>query len=283
LRRKANGGQIVTSAFDAWIGRQETATDTVTDRDAARLAATLAPDHADLGTDLPPLWHWLAFAPIVAHDGLGADGHPALGGFLPPLEGRRRMWAGGQLRFGPPLKIGEPLYRQSEITRIAEKSGATGSLVFVTVRHVVTGTGGGRVEEDQDIVYAALPDRFSPPPPVAAPDGAALRPVAVDAVKLFRFSALTFNAHRIHYDLPYAQGAEKYPGLVVHGPLQAIWMMETARRHGTPAAFRYRGLRPLFPEDAPQVAVWPAKGAARPVAVVARGGHMTMQGEVEFA
>lgn len=274
----------MTSQYDAWVGRRETAVDQVTARDVARLAATIAPDHAEIGDDLPPLWHWLAFAPIVPHDGLGSDGHPALGRFLPPLEGRRRMWAGGRLRFLAPLRTGDRLERDSEIIRIAEKAGATGSLVFVTVRHVVTGAAGGRIEEEQDIVYAALPERFSPPPQVPAPEGAAMRPVVVDPVKLFRFSALTFNAHRIHYDLPYATEAEKYPSLVVHGPLQAILMMENARRaHGRPTAFRYRGLHPLFPENAPQLAIWPAKGSTHPVAVVAKGGYMTMQGEVDFA
>jgi 3-methylfumaryl-CoA hydratase len=275
----------LTSQYDAWVGRREDATDVVTARDVARLSATLAPDHAGIPDDaLPPLWHWLAFAPIVGHDGLGGDGHPALGQFLPPLEGRRRMWAGGRLRFVAPLRIGETLQRQSEIVKIAEKAGATGSLVFVTVRHSVSGAGGGLVEEEQDIVYAALPDRFSPPPPVPAPDGAELRPVAVDPVKLFRFSALTFNAHRIHFDLPYATEVEKYLSLVVHGPLQAIWMLENARRSGgAPVAFRYRGLHPLFPECAPRLAIWPAQGATRRVAVVASGGYMTMQGEVDGA
>lgn len=208
----------MTNPYDAWVGRRDTATDTVTARDVARLAATLAPDHAAIGAELPPLWHWLAFAPVVEHDGLGTDGHPAPGGFLPPLQGRRRMWAGGRLRFASPLRVGDTLDRQSEIVKIDEKAGATGSLVFITLRHVVTGAAGGRVEEEQDIVYAALPDRYSPPPPVPAPEGAALRPVAVDAVRLFRFSALTFNAHRIHYDLPYARDAEKYPSLVVQAP-----------------------------------------------------------------
>lgn len=274
----------MTDQYDAWVGRRDTATDVVSARDVARLAATIAPDHAEIGADLPPLWHWLAFAPIVASGGLGVDGHPALGQFLPPLEGRRRMWAGGRLTFLSPLRIGEMLERQSDITKIAEKAGATGSLVFVTVRHRVTGAAGGLVQEEQDIVYAALPERFSPPPPVPAPDGAELRAVSVDPVTLFRFSALTFNAHRIHYDLSYATDVEKYPSLVVHGPLQAIWMMENARRTGIrPTAFRFRGLHPLFPENAPRLAMWPAQGATRRVAVVAGGGYMTMQGEVDSA
>jgi 3-methylfumaryl-CoA hydratase len=286
-----DGGQGLGGAYDDWQGREEQAEDAVTARDVARLAATIAPHHAGLaaadGADLPPLWHWLAFAPVVPPAELGLDGHPALGRFLPPIEGRRRMWAGGRLRFAGALKVGERLRRRSEITRIAEKAGATGSLVFVTVRHVTTGAGGGAVEEDQDIVYAALPDRFTPPPKQPAPEVADWRqPVAVDNVTLFRFSALTFNAHRIHFDLPYAVEVEKYPGLVVHGPLQAIWMMEAARaRQGrSPAGFRFRGLHPLFPGDAPAVLGWTgAAPGTLALAVAAADGHLTMQGEAEFA
>lgn len=279
----------MTGPYDAWVGRVEEAADTVTPRDAARMAATLAPDHAPVdltdGAPLPPLWHWMAFAPAVGATGLGRDGHPALGGFLPPVGERRRMWAGGRLTFGPPLRIGEPLARRSEIVAIAEKAGASGTMVFVTVAHRVTGADGW-VEEVQDIVYVAMPERFSPPSPQAPATGAEWS-VGFDAgpTRLFRFSALTFNGHRIHYDLPYAQEVEKYPGLVVHGPLQAVLMVEHARaRAGAlPAAFRYRGLRPLFPGDAPQVVGWPVAEGRQAVAVVASGGWMTMQGEVTFA
>jgi 3-methylfumaryl-CoA hydratase len=277
----------VAGRYDDWVARREAAEDSVTARDATRLAATLGSAEAAAdGADLPPLWHWLAFAPAVPAAGLGADGHPALGQFLPPLEGRRRMWAGGRLRFGAPLKVGEPLYRASEIMAISEKAGATGSLVFVTVKHLVTGAGGGQVEEEQDIVYAALPDRFTPPPKqAAAADPAFRHPVHVDPVVLFRFSALTFNAHRIHYDRPYAVEAEKYPSLVVHGPLQAVWMMEAARRQAgrAPEQFRFRGLHPLFPEDAPQVLGWTGEAGALTLAVAAAAGHVTMQGEARFA
>lgn len=279
----------MTDSFEAWAGRQETAADSVTARDALRLAATLGTAAAGPlpdGAPLPPLWHWLAFAPAVPATGLGSDGHPALGGFLPPLAGRRRMWAGGRLRFGAPLRVGEPLQRRSEIAAIAEKAGATGSLVFVTVRHTVEGAGGGRVEEEQDIVYAAMPDRFTPPPKQAAPpDPAFAAAAAVDTVTLFRFSALTFNAHRIHYDLPYARETEKYPALVVHGPLQAIWLCEAVRRHAgrPPATFRFRGLHPLFPEDAPRLLGWPGPAGGWTLAVAAAAGHMTMQAEAGFA
>ena len=280
----------MTGTFEAWLGRVETATDVVTARDAHRMMVTLAPDHGPVETDpgapLPPLWHWMAFAPALPAAELGRDGHPALGGFLPPVEGRRRMWGGGRLRLGPPLRVDETLLRRSEIVKIAEKAGGGGPMLLVTVAHRVEGEGGGWVEEEQDLVYVALPDRFSPPPPVApAPDPAFAHPFRADSTRLFRFSALTFNGHRIHYDLPYAQEVEKYPGLVVHGPLQAVLMMEAARRHAgrVPEGFRYRGLRPLFPEDAPQVMGWPLAAGRQMLAVVAAGGWITMQAEAEFA
>lgn len=281
----------MTGAYEAWLGRVETATDTVTARDTHRMAATLAPDHGPVdpvpGAPLPPLWHWMAFAPALPAADLGRDGHPALGGFLPPVEGRRRMWGGGRLRLGPPLRVEEPLARRSEIVKIAEKSGGAGSIVLVTVAHRIEGAAGGWVEEEQDLVYVAVPDRFSPPAPVPpAPDPAFAHPFRADSTQLFRFSALTFNGHRIHYDLPYAREVEKYPGLVVHGPLQAVLMMEAARRHAgcVPVGFRYRGLRPLFPEDAPQVMGWsPDAGRRQALAVVAAGGWVTMQAEADFA
>ncbi|HSF64850.1 MAG TPA: MaoC family dehydratase N-terminal domain-containing protein [Paracoccaceae bacterium] len=280
----------MTGAYDAWLGRVEMAEDSVTARDTQRMAATLAPDHGPVdptaGAPLPPLWHWMAFAPALPAAELGRDGHPALGGFLPPVEGRRRMWAGGRLRLGPPLRVEEALRRRSEITRIAEKSGGAGPMLLVTVAHRIEGASGGWVEEEQDLVYVALPERFSPPPGVApAADPVLAHPFRADSTQLFRFSALTFNGHRIHYDLPYAQTVEKYPGLVVHGPLQAVLMMEAARRHAgrVPDAFRYRGLRPLFPEDAPQVMGWRAVDGRQALAVVAQGGWITMQAEADFA
>lgn len=277
----------MTGAYDDWIGRVEVAKDAVTLRDARRMEALLdadrAPDRIEDGAPLPPLWHWLAFAPIVGMGGLGRDGHPALGGFLPPVTLERRMWAGGRVTFGAALRIGEVLTRRSEIVKIAEKTGSAGRMVFVTVSHHVTGAT-GEVTENQDIVYVAMPEQFSPPPPVPLAEGAWQQPFAATSTRLFRYSALTFNGHRIHYDLPYAQEVEKYPGLVVHGPLQATLLMEAARaRSGSePLALKYRGVRPLFPEDDPRVVGWPVAEGKQALGVATAAGLMTMQAEIEW-
>ena len=244
----------MSGTYDAWIGRVEEATDTVSPRQARQMAATLgetwgncALEHGDV---LPNLWHWMGWAPDAPMAGLGPDGHPAKGGFLPPVPLERRMWAGGRLTFHSALRIGQPMQRRSEILKVSEKTGSAGSMVFVTVGHQTYGPDGLAVTEEQDIVYVAMPKAFAPPPAIAAPDAAAwVESAAMDTVRLFRFSALTFNAHRIHFDLPYAVDVEKYPGLIVHGPLQAMMLMEAARRHNgnaLPAGFRFRGVRPLF-------------------------------------
>ncbi len=267
--------------FDDWIGRTETAEDIITPRQTRQMAATLdatAPDGV-----LPPLWHWMGWQPETAMAGLGPDGHPARGGFLPPVPLERRMWAGGRLTFHAPLTVGAPMRRRSEILKVTEKTGTTGRMVFVTVGHRVEGPQGVAVTEEQDIVYVAMPEWFVPPPPQIAPDGAAwAEPVAMDSVRLFRFSALTFNAHRIHFDLPYAQQVEKYPGLVVHGPMQAMLLMAAAIRHrGTlPASFRFRGVRPLFHTDTLAVTGWPEADGKQALAVVTGDGVMTMQADI---
>ena len=243
----------MTGAFDPWVGRVEEARDRISPRQARQMAATLGVScDCSEGAVLPVLWHWMGWTPEAPMAELGPDGHPARGGFLPPVPLERRMWAGGRLRFAAPLRIGEEMVRRSEITKVSEKTGTTGRMVFVTVRHHVHGAAGLAIEEEQDIVFIAMPERFTPPPPVPAPEPAWSEGVVVDEVRLFRFSALTFNAHRIHFDLPYATGVEKYPGLVVHGPLQAMLLMEAgrARRAGAvPAGYRFRGVRPAFHFD----------------------------------
>ena len=267
--------------FDAWIGRNETATDIITPRQTRQIAATL--DAGVPENSLPPLWHWMGWQPETPMAGLGTDGHPARGGFLPPVPLERRMWAGGRLTFHAPLPVGAPLRRRSEILKVSEKTGTTGRMVFVTVGHAVEGPDGLAVTEEQDIVYVAMPDRFSPPPPQMAPEGAIWTdPVAMDSVRLFRFSALTFNAHRIHFDLPYAQQVEKYPGLVVHGPMQAMLLMGAAIRHrgAMPATFRFRGVRPLFHTDAMTLTGWPEAEGKQSLAVVTGEGVMTMQADI---
>lgn len=244
----------MSAPWSEWVGRSEVRRDEVTTTPARALAATL--DHATFddtpGAAIPGLWIWLYFTPHAAMRDVGPDGHPKRGGFLPPIEAPRRMWAGSRCTFHAPLRLGQSLTRTSTITAITEKAGRAATLTFVTVRHRVEAEGAPIFEEEQDLVYMPIPDKFEPPPPTPAPPAAYQRAVAVDPVLLFRFSALTFNGHRIHYDRAYAMEVEKYPGLVVHGPLQAILMFDAALAHApgrTPAKFEFRGLRPIFDFD----------------------------------
>ena len=235
-----------------WIGREETAQGRVEEVQAAMLAATLSDAGATTprqGDVLPILWHWVAFLPTVPMRELAEDGHPKLGGFLPPVALPRRMWAAGSLTFVKPLHVGERLTRHSVIENVAEKTGSTGRMVFVTLVHEIAGEAGVAIRERQDIVYLEMPDAFRAPNPVPPPAAPLIsREVPVSAALLFRFSACTFNAHRIHIDLDYARAVEKYPNLVVHGPLQAMMLAALATEHDgrAPDRFRFRGVHPMF-------------------------------------
>ncbi len=280
----------MSETYAAWVGRSEDATDTISPRQARQMAATLgapgAGDGLEAGAILPPLWHWMGWTPDIDISGLGPDGHPARGGFLPPVPLERRMWAGGRLTFHTPLRIGEPMQRRSEILKISDKTGSAGSMVFVTVGHQIFGPGGLAVTEEQDIVYVAMPAVFVPPPPVTAPDTCVWQdPVSIDTVRLFRFSALTFNAHRIHFDLPYATGVEKYPGLIVHGPLQAMLLMQSARRHADgafPIGFKFRGVRPMFHFDTPRLMAQAALNATQALCTATADNLVCMQADITW-
>ena len=232
----------------AWIGRSETVADNLDTVLAGRIAATLGEPAPAQGDPLPPLWQWAFFIEPAGMDGLGTDGHPARGGFLPPADNRNRMWAGGRVTFNQPLRVGIPAERRSTILDVKEKTGRTGALLFVTVRHDYVQDGVVAVSEEQDIVYR------QPSPPkltgTETPPAAEWREtVTPTATLLFRYSAVTFNGHRIHYDHPYVTQEEGYPGLVVHGPLIATTML-AAFRHAKPGArlehLSFRGLRPLI-------------------------------------
>jgi 3-methylfumaryl-CoA hydratase len=238
-----------------WIGRTERTDDLATATPCAALAATL--DHPverpAAGWPLPPLWHWLYFLPVHRQSDIGADGHPKRGGFLPPVPLPRRMWAGSQFEFHAPIRVGDALQRVSTIEAVDEKSGRTGPLVFVKVRHEVFANAAAApaLVERHDIVYreAAQPGDPAPPPRAAAADAAWQRAIVPDDVLLFRFSALTFNGHRIHYDRRYVTEVEGYPGLVVHGPLIATLLMDLLRRQQPDAVvrrFEFRALRPTY-------------------------------------
>lgn len=239
--------------FQAWIGRTETTTDALSCTPAQLAQAMLddpGPVLAD-GDALPPLWHWFHFLPRVPQAALDADGHPQRGGFLPPIPYPRRMFAGARVQWHRPLVIGTPAQREARIADVVLKSGKSGRLAFVTVTCRVLQQGQLCIEEAQDIVYREAGARVAAPvanewPPVA--EGSWTRVLQPDSRLLFRFSALTFNAHRIHYDRAYASEVEGYPGLVVHGPLTAVLLSELVR-HSTARpmrAFSFRGVAPLF-------------------------------------
>jgi 3-methylfumaryl-CoA hydratase len=210
-------------------------------------------------------------------DQLGPDGHPLDAGLLPPMRLKRRMWAGGSLRFIAPLRIGDPLHRRSSVRDITEKEGATGPMMLVTVDHAIYGPKGLAIEERQDIVFLDIPDRFNPPKARAQTGNEASR-VAMKETLLFRYSALTFNAHRIHYDKAYTTQVEHYPDLVVHGPLQATLLAQSAvtARGRMPSLFEYRGVSPMFVgEDL--VITTEETNPATMVLMSGQGGHQGMR------
>lgn len=238
-----------------WIGKTETVTDTITATPYAALSATLdrAPDRPPAGTPLPPLWHWLYFLPLYRRSDVGPDGHAKRGGFLPPVPLPRRMWAGSQFEFNAPLRVGDRISRVSTIADVNEKSGRTGALVFVKVRHEIRANDdtSPAIVEFHDIVYREAPKADDAPAPArAAPSRSRWqRRVDADEVLLFRYSALTFNGHRIHYDRKYVTQVEGYPGLVVHGPLIATLLLDGLRSHMpdvTVRRYEFRAMRPLF-------------------------------------
>jgi 3-methylfumaryl-CoA hydratase len=216
------------------------------------LSATLDRNDADPthGTELPPLWHWLYFLPHHAQSEIGVDGHAKRGGFLPPVPLPRRMWAGGRLHWHAPLKVGDAVKRTSTILSVTHKTGRTGDLLFVVVKHDIHNASGLCVSEEHDIVYrpAAQKGELSPAPILAPQKSKWQRDVVPDAVLLFRYSALTFNGHRIHYDRSYVTEEEGYPGLVVHGPLIATLLVDLVRRNTDRKmqSFEFKALRPTF-------------------------------------
>jgi 3-methylfumaryl-CoA hydratase len=227
----------------------------------------LSPEEAGLSDGLPPLWHWGLFQDWVRPGRIGADGHPRRGDFLPAVAGLdSRMFAGGRLTFHRRPKAGAAVTRRSVIRTIKETTGGAGRLVIATVEHSISDAEGLAVVEEQDLVFRSavpLPARAAEKAP-EAPAAAWRRTVTPDTLTLFRMSALTGNGHRIHYDAPYAKGVEGYPGLVVHGPLQAMWMADLIRRH-MPAGqrlgrFSFRGRRPAFVDRVLTVEGWMESG-----------------------
>jgi len=243
------------SQLRQWTGRSETLNDEITRAPVRALNATLDYPEIEISTGmpLPPLWHWLYFLPAHRQSELGPDGHARRGGFLPPVPLQRRMWAGSQFEFHSPLRVGDSVKRVSTIDDVAIKDGRTGRLVFVKVRHEVYGAGHAEpaITEFHDIVYrdAKRPGDVEPAPTPAQCGAQWQRHVEPDDVLLFRYSALTFNGHRIHYDREYVTQVERYPGLVVHGPLIATLLIDMVRRQAPDreiASFQFKAVRPTF-------------------------------------
>ena len=235
-----------------WLGRTEVRRDVIRASQLAGFNATLDRDEL-FPSDrdpVPPGFHWTLFAPIARHSELGPDGHPRRGGFLPPVKLPRRMWAGSIVRFGVPMRVGDAVEQSSIIDRIEEKQGKAGPLCFLTVRRNVLCPRGVAIEEEQQIVYREPQTRAAFGGPVRPADASPWhRTILPDDVLLFRYSALTFNGHRIHYDYRYVTEQEGYPGLVVHGPLIATLLLDLLRRRlpdKEPASFSFRALRPTY-------------------------------------
>ncbi|BAE49683.1 FAS1-like dehydratase domain-containing protein [Paramagnetospirillum magneticum] len=269
-----------------WIGRTETVHDMASHAPLLGLAATL--DHADppwVAGEVPPLGHWLYFLPRALERDIAADGHPHKGGFLPPVELPRRMWAGGEFSFMAPIPVGAAITRRSTIADVTEKTGRSGPMVFVRVEHEISTQSGPAMTEVHHIVYreAPRPGESLPPGEPEPAQAAWRRSMHPDIVLLFRYSALTFNGHRIHYDREYCRDVEGYPGLIVHGPLIATLLMDLFLRHNPGArvtGFTFRARRPLFDIHPFEVAGRPTPGGAE-LWAVDHQGNLAMGADVE--
>jgi 3-methylfumaryl-CoA hydratase len=234
-----------------WIGRSTEATDIVTAQLVMGLRATLFQEVGEpkKGDAAPLTVHWCLAQPVFPMSMLGPDGHPTRGGFLPPVPLPRRMWAGGEIEFLQPLQVGDESTRTSRIADVQVKTGSTGTLCFVSVEHSISSPRGVSIRERQDIVYREMTTTQAAPAKAPPPTAQHRETHVSDPVLLFRYSALTFNGHRIHYDRDYVTKVEGYPGLIFHGPLQAALIIEMAaklRGGKAPKKFTYRGLQPLF-------------------------------------
>lgn len=274
---------MTTQDFSAWLGRSETCDDNLDMGHAEKVALALNAQPLTQGEPLPLLWQWCFFVKGVPYAETGTDGHPRRGGFLPPADDRNRMWAGGRVRFIEPLRVGLAARRESTILGVTEKQGRTGKLLFVTVGHQYIQNDRLCVDEEQDIVYR------EPSPPklqgsITPPEAQWQERVEPQPLMLFRYSAVTFNGHRIHYDYPYVTQTEGYPGLVVHGPMLATLMCKAftnANPDKTPVFLSYRGLRPLI-APAPFQAAGRIEQDGKASLWIEQDGTLAHQADMEF-
>ncbi len=277
-----------TGVLEKWVGRTEWIEDVIDVRPARLMQITL--DRAaslTVGDPLPPLWHWLYFPPLARTGDLGHDGHPKLGRFLPPVPLPRRLWAGSRFEFSKPLRLGETARKVSSIKSVRFKQGQSGPLCFVTVCHEILSAGQRRLAEEHDIVYRDQPDSAAKPPaPKRAPESPAWsRLITPSPVLLFRYSALTFNGHRIHYDVDYCRQTEGYPGLVVHGPLTGTLLLELALTNcpgRIPKSYEFKAISPLF-SGKPFRLEGAAHGSTAHVWACTPSGELAMDGAVVLA
>jgi 3-methylfumaryl-CoA hydratase len=273
-----------------WKSTPEVIADVLVPGPAVGLAGLFDLDPVPVGEALPPLWHWVYFLERPKQSQIDTDGHPMRGSFMPPIDLPQRMFAGGRAEFLAPLRVGEAAVREGTVASERKTDGRSGPLVFVTVRYEISGAAGLAVIEEQDIVYrlsasgrAAEPPPAAPTPVPATPWRSSLEP---DPVLLFRFSALTYNGHRIHYDRPYATEVAGYPGLVVHGPLVALSLLELARARETDrpvTRFSFRARRPLFDDGPITLTGDPApSGDSAELAAYSPQGQFAMTAEVIF-
>jgi 3-methylfumaryl-CoA hydratase len=235
--------------WESWIGRSTSSTATLDPEQANRMAVTLDREPTfRSGDPLPPAWQWLYFHDIVRASQLGEEGHPQLGVTMPPVPLPRRMWAGGQFDFAEPMRLGARVERVSTIRSITPKSGKSGPLYFVSVEHEFSSDGEHNLLEKQTIVYREMSSTAEPTRAAPAPtDPEFATTWELDNTALFRYSALTFNGHRIHYDADYSRAVEGYPNIVIHGPLLATLLLDLAYREKRPMRrFSYRARSPLF-------------------------------------
>jgi len=238
--------------LDRYIGQSESAQDIVTARMIAHMGTALGRDDPppQAGDPLPPGWQWMVCASAVGPNDTAPDGLPARGDILPPIPLPRRMWAGGRMTLHQPLRVGEAVRRVTTIKSAVQKVGRSGPIAFVTIAYDYSGENGLAVAEEMDVAYRAeRQEGERPPPPQPVPAEAVWqRTVEPDPVLLFKYSALTFNPHRIHYDRPYTTDVEGYPGLLVHGPLIATLLLDLIRRNAGRelASVSYRAMRPLY-------------------------------------
>lgn len=264
-----------------WVGRIEHRSELLAPRPSQLLAATIGAESPNAADPLPPLWDWIYFVPDADRDDLGIDGHPRRGAFLPPVPLRRRMFAAGSIEYRRALTIGTTVTQRSEVVSVDEKEGSSGPLVFVRTAHEISDDNGVAVLEERTIVYSDAAPAPRAPVSGRVPQAPWTQDVTTDPVLLFRFSALTFNAHRIHYDRDYARTEEGYPDLVVHGPLSALLLAELARRNAQRVtAFRFRAQAPFYVGDVLHLRGEEAEGGA--VVTAYRGdGSVGLRASIE--